>query len=132
MVPRLVVVVKKNHLSGPAAPHPVPSGGAAKTSNPLEHPPSGGFAMCSKLVQTLSGKNIPDKFCANPAGLKAHSILRRLSAGVSRGKIRMSSYGLGKLKKSSKKGSKSGSKMEVRGKVGGGRWWWELEKVEFF
>ena len=44
----------------------------------------------------------------------------------------MSSYGLGKLKKSSKKGSKSGSKMEVRGKVGGGRWWWELEKVENF
>ena len=44
----------------------------------------------------------------------------------------MSSYGLGKLKKSSKNGSKSGSKMEVRGKVGGGRWWWELEKVEIF
>ena len=44
----------------------------------------------------------------------------------------MSSYGLGKLKKSSKNGSKSGAKMEVRGKVGGGRWWWELEKVVIF
>ena len=72
------------------------------------------------------------KFRANRAGLKAKRILRRLCAGVSRVKFWLPSYGLGKLKKASKNGSKSGPKMEVRGKVGGGRWWWVLEKVEIF